>query len=116
MEHKTYEEYKAEIESWDWKTIKENALANPQEDFEGNKIGTEFLGSVFALAPSGKYYMPWTSNQTDEDITEDEKFYQALDDVAEANGMYIESGEGDPCDIFASITIENKINEEANNG
>jgi hypothetical protein len=107
METKTYEEYKAEIEQWDWAKIKADAIKNPQsKDGDGNDIGMEFLGTVFALAPSGKYYMPWTSNQTEKDVTEDEKFYKALDDVAEAHGMFIENGEGDPCDLFASVVIE----------
>lgn len=120
MEHKTYEQYKAEIESWDWGNIKNDAITearhseatdNAERTDDGDLIGFSFLGTVFALAPSGKYYTFWTTNQTEEDETEDEKFYQALNDVAEANGMYIENGEGDPCDIFASITIENKIEE-----
>jgi hypothetical protein len=106
MEHKTYEEYKEEIKEWRWGDIIADAMNNPQEDFEGNKFGTVCIGTVFALAPSGKFYMPWTSNQTNEDIEEDSKFYEALDKVAEENGMYIESGEGDPCDLFASIIIE----------
>ena len=108
MEHKTYEDYRAEIESWNWESIKQNAISNLQEDMEGNNIGVEFLGTVFNLAPSGKYYTFWTSNQTEEDVTKDELFYEALDDVAESHGMFIEGGEGDPCDIFASIAIENK--------
>lgn len=115
MEHKTLEQYESEIREWDWKKIKQDAITEAKHSVDtdtdertddGELIGYSFLGTVFDLAPSGKYYMPWTSNQTDEDIDEDAKFYEALDDVAEANGMYIENGEDDPCDLFACMIIE----------
>ncbi len=118
MEHTTKEQYVAEIENWDWDVIKADAIANSKDpdiaetDDDGNINGTTFLGTVFDLAPSGKFYMPWTSNQTEEDCDEDEKFYAALDEVAEKHGMYIENGEGDPCDLFASITIEEDESED----
>jgi DnaJ-class molecular chaperone len=38
----------------------------------------------------------------------DQEFYTALDDIASKHGGYITSGEGDPCDIFFCISIENK--------
>lgn len=108
LEHKTLEEYLADIRSWDWEFVKSEALGNRQEPESelDPAYGTTFIGTVFALAPSGKYYMPWTSNQTEDDIDEDGKFYEALDTVAEEHGMFIENGEGDPCDLFASIVIE----------
>jgi hypothetical protein len=105
MEHKTSEQYEAEIREWDWKKIKGKPTCYG-DGFEGKNIGNCFLGTVFDLAPSGKYYMPWTSNQTEEDVDEDGKFYEALDKVAEENGMWIEHGEGDPCDLFACMIIE----------
>jgi len=81
--------YRAKIESWDWEGI----VADCQE------TGGTYLGSCLSLAPSGKYYTFWTSNQTRKDETKDEAFYEVLDEVAEAHGGWIESGEGDPCDI-----------------
>ena len=118
MEIKTDEQYLEEIRAWDWDKIKALALTNYDDEsdyfdqHDGERVGSCLLGTVFDLAPSGKYSMPWTSNQTDEDVSEDEKFYDALDKVAEEQGMFIESGEGDPCDIFASIVIEVKEDTE----
>ena len=118
MEQKTLEQYEAEIREWDWDGIKADALVNADDPDitetgeSGETISRVFLGTVFALAPSGKYYMPWTSNQTEEDVDEDSKFYEALDNVAEEHGMFIESGEGDPCDLFAGIVVENKMKEK----
>jgi hypothetical protein len=61
-----------------------------------------FLGTVFALYPSGKYYMPWAcSNVTEREAAEDEAFREQLEAEAEKRGLYIANGEGDPCDVFA---------------
>jgi len=112
MEQKTLEQYEAEIREWDWDGIKADALDEMSWHRDAGNEATEgrsFLGTVFALAPSGKFYMPWTAKQTEEDVDEDSKFYEALDNVAEEHGMFIESGEGDPCDLFAGIVVENKI-------
>lgn len=35
------------------------------EDDEKNKIRSSFLGTCFALVPSGKYYMPWAYSNLD---------------------------------------------------
>lgn len=75
-------------------------------------IGHAYLGSVFAIMPSGKYYAPWTSNQTSADETRDAAFMEAFEAAAEHAGGWIESGEGDPCDMFFACTIE----DEADNG
>lgn len=59
-----------------------------------------YIGSVFRWAPSGKYYMPWTTNQTESDVDKDERFWEAVETWLSARGMWTESSEGDPCDIF----------------
>lgn len=94
--------YKSEIMSWDWDKIVEKCKG--EETYDGAKW--EFIGTVFNLAPSGKYYMPWTTNQTADDVRKDEAFYAALDEVAEKHGGYISAGDGDPCDLFFCLPAE----------
>jgi heterodisulfide reductase subunit C len=96
-------EYKESILNWDWEKIATTCRSNADVEFEtGDFVGSCFLGSCFALCPSGKYYMPWAcSNVTQEEAEEDEDWQAALEEIAESHGMFIESGEGDPCDIFA---------------
>jgi hypothetical protein len=101
--------YREEIGSWDWAAIKAHALANitsenPDEESD-DAVGSTYLGSVFALTPSGKFYMPWTSNQTRSDETRDGAWWDALDEIADEHGMWIEQGEGDPCDVFACTMV-----------
>ena len=45
----------------------------------------------------------------------DEIFWKVLDDVASKHGGYITSGEGDPCDSFFCISIEESSQEEEGN-
>ena len=108
MPKSLYQKYREEIEQWDWPLIKANALENVEEGFGSEEPeGLDFLGTVFALFPSGKYYMPFAcSNVTLREAHRDEEFGRALDDVAEKYGMWIESGEGDPCDVFAGVSPE----------
>jgi len=60
------------------------------------------MGSVLSFSPSGKYYMPWTTNQTAEDVAEDELYWDTLRDRLEetADGLWLEQGEGDALDVF----------------
>jgi exonuclease III len=65
MKHseKLFNRYKEEIESWDWIGVKTDALTNCFFDEENDQvIASTFIGTVFALAPSGKYYTFWTTN------------------------------------------------------
>jgi hypothetical protein len=100
-------EYRAEIEGWDWDNIKNDAMSNDaiMDDFNPDCVYyATFIGSVFSIMPSGKYYMPWCSNQTDKDVAHDLVFQEILDEVAEKHGAWIESGEGDACDLFACFS------------
>jgi hypothetical protein len=97
--------YKAQIQAWDWEKIE--AHAEETEDIEGNRVRSAFLGTVFALTPSGKFYTPWArSNVTVSEARKDEKWFEALEAIAEKRGAYITGGEGDPCDLFAVWPIE----------
>lgn len=60
-----------------------------------------FLGTVFRLFPSGKYYMPWSTNVTEDEAKKDEEYRELLEEEAEEHGFFVTAGEGDPCDIFA---------------
>ncbi len=61
-----------------------------------------FIGTAFSLTPSGKYYTPWAcSNVTEEEAEKDEAWWEAAESEADARGLYLTSGEGDPCDILA---------------
>lgn len=107
-------EYMDSLGDWNWKDIKAECVRNlePDADNPGQQIGRSYLGSVLTLTPSGKFYMPWTSNQTDEDELQDSVWYERLEAIAAMHGLSIENGDGDPCDLFAYIIVDQ---ESANN-
>jgi hypothetical protein len=110
--------YKARIMAWAWDAIVSetrfdavahvNALTdNPPHDDRcvdgcdgGGHVGCYYLGSVMSLAPSGKFYTFWTTNQTARDVERDGAWYAALDAVANKYEGWIEAGEGDPTDLY----------------
>lgn len=109
---KLKQRYLNEIKAWNWDKLKEEASKYKHKDFDGDTRAECFLGTVFSLMPSGKYYMPWTTNQTIKDEIRDSAYMEALEEVAEENGMYITGGEGDPCDLFAGMVVEGDFNDE----
>ena len=71
------------------------------EEFDDEPIYCVYVDSVFSLYPSGKYYMPFAhSNVTAKEALLDEVYREALDEILEKHGLFAQSGEGDPCDIF----------------
>lgn len=100
----------ASVESTDWE---EYISINDFMDSE-----CVFLGTVFSLCPSGKYYMPFACSnvepcnhchgegcdfcgwQGSREAYEDTLFYEYLESYAGKIGAWVENGEGDPCDIF----------------
>jgi hypothetical protein len=90
------------IEDTNFDGLKVDCLDNVFEDC-GEQRAETFLGTVFAIMPSGKYYMPWTSNQTRIDEEKDSVFMEALESILEENGLYLTSGEGDPCDMMVGL-------------
>ena len=87
-----YEALKAELEKAEWQESEE-------PDQEVRRV---FLGTVFALMPSGKFYTPWAcSNVTEEEAEEDEEWRKAVEAELDKFDAYLISGEGDPCDLFA---------------
>lgn len=94
-----YAQYLEEIRAWDWEHIEEcfKKLAgdpNCYEDYgDGNRYVFLWLGTVFALTPSGKFYTFWTTNQTEEDVLRDSAWWEALETVAKQNGCFVSSPE-----------------------
>lgn len=68
--------------------------------------GYIYIGSVFSNLPSGKYYTFWTTNQTAEDVRKDESWWNAMNKLCDKYNMLIESGEGDPTDLFLTRYYE----------
>jgi len=61
---------------------------------------SEYVGTVFNVMPSGKYYMPWSTNVTEREANLDEAFTDGMEAYAFKRGFWFENGEGDPCDMF----------------
>lgn len=108
--------YKARIMGWNWAAIVDDTKRGAENhgldirdgnspecgegcDLDGHAAST-YLGSVMSLAPSGKFYTPWTTNQTADDVERDGRWYAALEAVATKMGGWIENGDGDPTDLY----------------
>lgn len=109
-------EYTAQIENdFDWDDIKESCKDSIDEYNEadyGDFIGRDYLGTVFSLMPSGKYYAAWTSNQSSYNEFIDSAYSEALNKVADKHGLFVENGENDPCDLFACLVVAYDDTEE----
>jgi hypothetical protein len=53
-----YDKYYQEIDAWNWDEVKKRCRDNPEEQ-DGEQVGMCFVGTVFNLTPSGKYYQPF---------------------------------------------------------
>lgn len=101
-------------DQFDWIELVENCK-DPDNRFEeeGELRGQTFLGTVFALMPSGKYYTSWANgNVTEAEAIDDEAYMEALKAVASEHGLIVMSGEGDPCDLFVGMTIDRDEEDE----
>lgn len=104
--------YRAQISSWDWAHIKAETEKRRKDECE-NERGTDdyyayfWLGSVYAVMPSGKCYAPWTTNQTRGDVTRDSAFIDALADVAESHGMWLGTPNwADSDQLYVGMTMD----------
>lgn len=69
--------------------------------FKNETYMSVYLGSVMSLMPSGKYYTPWAnSNVTESEALKDEKERERMENAASSLDAWLESGEGDPTDVF----------------
>lgn len=88
-----------------WNLARLDCYDNPDPD--DPTIGSCFLGSVFAIMPSGKYWVWWAcSNVSRDEIARDYGYRKALDQEAESRNMWIENSEYDPCDLLICCHIE----------
>lgn len=62
---KEYERYYKELQGWDWDALKDECEEYPEEDDCGERRGQIFVGTVFNLMPSGKYYTPYANSNVD---------------------------------------------------
>lgn len=92
-------------------TIEELQAALDKEDaveVEDHIERHMFLGTVMNLTPSGKVYMPWSSGVTEDEAKRDEEFWENLNNILSAHGIFVFSGEGDSCDILVGKVVENE--------
>ena len=94
------------------------------------KFRSLYIGKVFDIYPSGKYYTPFASSNLEpcpvcegtgqyngsecqycdgygsREALLDEVFHQKLENELQKYGIFLTSGEGDPTDVFAQIEVE----------
>ena len=80
--------------------FKNREISSFDQDEDENMIESYYVGTHFSIMPSGKYYMPWTSNQTWSDVVKDTYFIEKLEGKLNDLFMWLESGEGCPTDLF----------------
>ena len=105
-----YDLYADRIESdFSWLEIQEECNDNTESDPDnpGEWVGRSYLGTVFEIMPSGKYWTVWASGNVDRiEQIQDSAYMEALESVADNYGLWIESGDGDPCDLYAGMRID----------
>lgn len=133
-----YDWIEAQFEMMDWEPL-------PDDDAWFKSV---YLGTVFSLVPSGKYYTPWANSNVEicprcadsgvlpceeeypclseeefsgeGDIPEDyhceacqdTTWYQEVESEFDDRGWSLESGEGDPCDLYATIYSDEPDEED----
>jgi len=111
-----------------WEAIAADAVkAEPVETEPGTFQVSVYLGTVFSVFPSGKFYTPFANSNVEVceecartdvpcdtlapcnlesgkhcEACQDASFSKMLDAEAERAGFWIENGEGDATDIFAT--------------
>ncbi|MCK4260810.1 MAG: hypothetical protein KAX49_17670 [Halanaerobiales bacterium] len=88
-----------EVADLDWIDIEDEIDEAEVEDGEKRT----WLGNVYGLTPSGKFYAFWTTNQTEDDVERDSEWLEQLIDEAEKRGLWVDF---DNEDIFIGKTIE----------
>ncbi|WP_454735408.1 hypothetical protein [Cupriavidus necator] len=91
-----YKKYHAEISQWDWEAIERRCKQDLKTDPDDcdKQVGYAWIGTVFGVMPSGKFYMPWTTNQTSSDEHRDCAFRAALEDIAESHDLFVGGPDG----------------------
>lgn len=119
-------------------SIKKELEETPWEDgdVDGIKVRRVFLGTVMSLTPSGKFYTPFACSNVqacrtcadanegpcDEEtpcseeghceVCRDARWHQEAESDLQSINANLESGEGDPCDLFAAQYEETEVLDE----
>lgn len=79
--------------------MEKEAWEPADEAFDGGDPHDEtrrvYLGSWLNSSPSGKIYMPWSSNITEAEANQDEDWREYTDAGLHAHGMFLEESDGD---------------------
>ena len=115
--------------------MKEIESEESYKDMNGNTLKSVFIGTCFNIMPSGKYYQPFACSNVEkcskcdgkgeitnpnaktvecpvchglgsEEAYKDQVMQEALENFADKYCAFVHSGEGDPCDMFVSIVVD----------
>ena len=103
----------------DWDRVQAALDSEGQEytDECGNRIKSLFLGSVFSLTPSGKYYTPFAAGNVEpEEAEADQAWFAAVDQEASQHGLSVQSAEGNPSDLLVVKVLETDANPSCERG
>lgn len=75
-------------------------ITSSHADFDETKEYRCYAGNILHHSPSGKLYVPWSTNVTQEEADADEEWRNQLDKTAKEAGLYFTAGEGDSCDMI----------------
>jgi len=89
---------KAMIEEYE--SVKDDKEYLKTDYCEDDQYICVYYGDILYLNPSGKFYTCWTTNQTDDDVEDDQLFWDTINEIIEPLGLWVESGEGNACDIM----------------
>lgn len=97
-------QYERDIrESFDWEMICADCgmHAEPDPYDDHGLLGQVYLGSILSLYPSGKYWVLWANdNVSSDEQKHDSAYAEALENIANLYGGWIESSDGDPLDLY----------------
>jgi len=119
------------MDMFDWENIEDDVEDVKDVGFpmwENGSYKACYIGTVFNIFPSGKYYTPWwttnqtpkyytpswTTNETPKEVLKDRIFEEELEGILDDKDMWYESGVDDPTDIFFCkyLTAEEKGGEK----
>ena len=70
-------------------------------DMDDEPYYCSYIGTVFNVTPSGKYYVPFaSSNVSVKEAAIDQFWYEEYEKILEEENCWHGNGEGDPCDMF----------------
>jgi hypothetical protein len=70
---------------------------------DGEEYMANFLGTFMQLDPCGRYHHPLSPNGITKRCS---RYWENMEKAAQSLGMWLQEGEGDPCDIYLCKPIE----------